>query len=94
MLESSLLISQSLKALCQVSLTPSPHPDEDKGPNRDIFTVQAASEKLDKEFFNITPEESKNYKKIMNMIFRKDGKGKFLVEDLVRENQDWENNER
>ena len=40
------------------------------------------------EFFDITDQERINLRKVMNRILRKDGKGNFLVEDLVRENQD------
>jgi hypothetical protein len=51
-------------------------------------------ERMDPEFFKITEEERQNYNKVMSMIFRKNSKGNYLVEDLVRENQSWETNER
>lgn len=49
---------------------------------------------MEPDFFNLSDEERQNYSKVMNMIFRRDSKGNYLVEDLVRENQSWETNDR
>jgi hypothetical protein len=47
-----------------------------------------------KEYVQLTDQERSDYRKVMQMIFRKDGHGRFLVDDLVRENQEWETNQR
>lgn len=44
--------------------------------------------------FKVSEEEAENHLKVMNMIFNKDSKGNFLIEDLVREHKQWEYNQR
>ncbi|CAI2385116.1 unnamed protein product [Moneuplotes crassus] len=59
-----------------------------------IFTIEEGKSSLKCDFFDMSDEERKNYRKVMEMICRKDGKGKILVADLVRDNEGWETNEK
>ena len=46
------------------------------------------------KMFKVSEDEEENHLKVMNMIYNKDSKGNFLIEDLVRDHKQWEYNQR
>ena len=46
------------------------------------------------DIYEVSDKRRQDLTKVMDMIYRKDSKGNYLVEDLVRENAQWETNQR
>lgn len=69
-------------------------PDTSKRASDDYKCLDDLIDMNGSELYIVSEQKRKDLTKIMDMIYRKDSKGNYLVQDLVRDSKQWENNQR